>query len=258
MKTLKFGACSLLVALHLFTCCQAALGQQTSIRCRKSKFLSKDRKRKEKRSHGGILGMFPVLGVVSAPEAPPMTTGEKLHLAVSQFVNPFIVLEDAGKAQYYRATEPAEKIGYGGVGYARQLGAAYLDTVSGSMWSSFVYPTLLHQDPRYYRDGKGSIRHRLVYALAHVFIGRGDAGQKEFNWSQVLGSGTETIVSSTYYPRRARTVGTITSNVGWSILGDAGTNIYNEFWPDFSRWLGRKLRRVKNRWKPENSGLGVR
>jgi hypothetical protein len=234
------------------------LGQQTSTQGKSSKSAAKKKKPTKKKQSLGVLGVVPSLGVVNAPEAPPMTTEEKLHLAVTEFTNPFIVLEDAGKAQYYRATEPAEKIGYGGLGYAKQLGAAYLDTISGSMFSSFVYPTLLHQDPRYYRDGKGSVPDRVSYAIAHVFVNRGDAGQKEFNWSQVLGSITETLVSSRYYPRRARTVGIISSNVGWSILGDAGTNVYNEFWPDFSRWLSRKLRHIGKRGKNADVGAVAR
>ncbi|HTV56256.1 MAG TPA: hypothetical protein VMI06_15240 [Terriglobia bacterium] len=203
------------------------------------------KKKQKKKENSGILGVVPSLGVVNAPEAPPMTSEQKLHLAETEFANPFIVLEDAGKAEYYRATSPAAKIGYGGEGYAKQLGAAYLDTISGSMFSSFVYPTLLHQDPRYYRDGKGSIPGRIGYAIAHVFVSRSDAGQKEFNWSQVLGSTTETFLSSTYYPARGRTAGRISSNIGWAILGDAGTNTFNEFWPDFSRWLSGKMRRIR-------------
>jgi hypothetical protein len=242
MRTVKFGAVSLPAALCLLLFCQSAKGRQASTPGKPSKPAAK-KKQKKKKENGGILGMVPFLGVVDAPEAPPMTTEQKLGLAVSEFANPFIVLEDAGKAQYYRATSPPAKIGYGGVGYAKQLGAAYLDTISGSMFSSFVYPTLLHQDPRYYRDGKGSIPGRVGYAIAHVFVSRSDAGQKEFNWSQVLGSTTETLLSSTYYPPRGRTAGRIGSNIGWSILGDAGTNVFNEFWPDFSRWLNHKLGR---------------
>jgi hypothetical protein len=227
------------VALWLTLCCQAV-----SIAQAPAPHTSANSKAHKKKHKHGILGMIPSLGVVNSQQAPPMTAEQKLHLAVSQFTNPFIILEDAGKAQYYRATEPAEKIGYGGVGYAKQFGAAYLDTVSGSMLSSFVYPTLLHQDPRYYRDGEGSIPSRLKYAVSRVFVGRSDANQKQVNWSQILGSATQTVLSSTYYPARTRNLETITGNIGWSILGDAGTNVYNEFWPDFSRWLGKKLGRL--------------
>jgi hypothetical protein len=245
MRTFKFGVHSVLVAFCLLLGCQGASGQQTVTPGKHPNSATKKKKQKKKKQNRGILGMVPSLGVVNAPDVPPMTPEEKLHLAVSEFANPFIVLEDAGKAQYYRATSPAAKIGYGGLGYAKQLGAAYLDTISGSMFSSFVYPTLLHQDPRYYRDGKGSIPSRAGYAIAHVFVSRSDAGQKEFNWSQVLGSTTQTLLSSTYYPARGRKVGRISSNIGWSILGDAGTNTFNEFWPDFSRWLSRKMGWIK-------------
>lgn len=236
-KTFCSGV-TIALAVFCFFCCQSVSAQQPPKQHAKPK--SKTDKKKQKR---GILGVVPTLGVVDARNAPPLDASEKLHLAVTEFANPVLVLEDAVKAQYYRATDPRKKIGYGAVGYAKQFGAAYLDTVSGSMISTFLYPALLHQDPRYFRDGRGSIRNRLVYSVSRVFLTRGDNGQGEFNWSQILGSSTSSLLSSTYYPVRARGVGLTTANIGWSLLGDAGTNVFNEFWPDFSRWLSNKWSR---------------
>ncbi len=179
--------------------------------------------------------------VVNAETAPPLTATGKLQLAFTDFANPFAVVSAAVKAQYYRATDAKAKIGYGISGYGEQLGAAYLDEASAAMFSTFIYPTLLHQDPRYYRKGRGSLPSRILYSASRVFVTRGDSGQKEFNWSQVLGSTTSTLISATYYPPQARGWGRTTGNVGWSLLGDAGTNAFNEFWPDFARWLSRKL-----------------
>ena len=222
----------------MLLCCQGASARQAS-----THHANRNSKTHKKKGKRGILGLVPYLGVVDAPSAPPLTPSEKLNLAVSEFTNPFVVVEDAFKAEYYRGLDPPKKIGHGGFGYAKQFGAAYLDTVSASTFSSFLYPALLHQDPRYFRDGKGSLRSRLIYSVSRVFVAPSDEGHKEFNWSQVLGSATSTVLSSTYYPPRARGVGLTTGNIGWSLLGDAGTNVFNEFWPDFSQWLSKKWRR---------------
>lgn len=229
------------VAFCLTFCLQALSKPQASAPETHSRSKVHKKHRKHRISESGLS-----LAVVNSLSAPPLTPRQKLHLAFIEFANPFVVIEDAAKAQYYRATEPEKKIGYGTTGYARQFGAAYLDTVSASMFSAFLYPALLHQDPRYFRKGKGSVRDRLFYAVSHVFVARGDAGQQEFNWSQTLGGASSAALSSTYYPARERRGGVIAGNIGWSLLGDAGTNVYNEFWPDFSRWLHGQWRRIKH------------
>jgi hypothetical protein len=222
-------------AFCLLFCCRAFLAQQASTQPANPK--SKPHKKKPRQ---GLLARVPTLGVVDAPSAPPLGAEGKLRLAATEFINPFVIAEDAVKAQYYRGLSPQKKIGHGASGYSKQFGAAYLDTVSSSMFSSFIYPTLLHQDPRYFRKGEGSFRGRLIYSLSRVIVGRGDSGKTEFNWSQVLGSASATALSSTYYPSGERRGGAIGANIGWSLLGDEGTDVFNEFWPDVSYWLSRK------------------
>jgi hypothetical protein len=228
----------------LLICYQAAPALQASSR-RANSTRAAHKKTSRRQRILDFLERAPIPRVVSSPAAAPLTANEKLRLAVDGFANPIAVIEDAAKAQFYRAWEPEKKIGHGTIGYARQFGAAYLDTISGSTFSTFLYPTLLHQDPRYFREGKGRVLGRVLYSISRVFVGRGDGDQREFNWSQVLGSASVTALSTRYYPRRERESGIIATNLGWAILGDAGTNLYNEFWPDFSHWLSKKWKKGK-------------
>jgi hypothetical protein len=48
--------------------------------------------------------------------------------------------------------------------------AAKSDQVSSNFFSNFAYPVLLKEDPRYFRLGEGSIKHRIGYALARVRV----------------------------------------------------------------------------------------
>jgi hypothetical protein len=233
------------VTFCMILCCRAASALQAS----PSHTVSCQAHQKRKKRHR-ILKLFeraPTADVVNTPTAPPLTTLEKLHLAETEFANPIAVAEGAAKAEFYRALEPALKIGQGPTGYARQFGAAYLDAVSGSMFSTFIYPTLFHQDPRYFRKAKGSIRGRVLYSFSRLFITRGDLGQKEFNWSEVFGAASVTALSSTYYPARERHTGIIATNIGWSMLEDGGTNAYDEFGPDLSNWMRKKWHRFRER-----------
>lgn len=192
-----------------------------------------------KKKRKGVLGLVPTYDVTNGRNSPPLTASQKFHLALEDSANPFEVAEAAVKAEYYRGTNPRKKIGHGGTGYLKQWGASYLDEVSGNMFHTFLYPTLLRQDPRYYRRGEGSIASRMAYSFSRVLVTRGDAGQREFNASMVLGSATSTVLSNAYYPPSARGVGLTLGNVGWSLVGDGASNVFKEFWPDIARRLSK-------------------
>lgn len=57
------------------------------------------------------------------------------------------------------------------------------DFVIGEFMSTFAFPTLLHEDPRYFREGEGSFKRRLGHSLASAFVTRTDSGRTTFNWS---------------------------------------------------------------------------
>lgn len=220
----------------VFLWCHVAVARQSSPPKQAKSSKAKAHKKKRK----GVLGLVPTYDVTSGQNAAPLTRNQKFRMAVDDSANPFEVAEAAVKAEYYRGTNPRKKIGYGGTGYLKQWGASYLDEVSGNMFHTFLYPTLLHQDPRYYRKGKGSIATRVVYSFSRVFVTRGDQRQKEFNASMVLGSATSTVLSNVYYPPRARGVGLTFGNIGWSLVGDGASNVFKEFWPDIARRLSKK------------------
>jgi hypothetical protein len=62
-----------------------------------------------------------------------------------------------------------------------------------------IFPTLLHQDPRYFRRHEGTGRSRLGYAISRLFITRTDSGRNQFNYSEIVGSATSLAISNAYY-----------------------------------------------------------
>jgi hypothetical protein len=62
-----------------------------------------------------------------------------------------------------------------------------------------VFPTLLHQDPRYFRREKGSTLSRLGYAMGQIFWTHSDTGVTQFNYSEVIGNSTAVAISNAYY-----------------------------------------------------------
>lgn len=124
-------------------------------------------------------------------------------------------------------------------GYGRYFAAAYGNHVLGDFMTEGVYPSLLHQDPRYFRKSNGSASSRLGYAISRVFWTQTDAGGTAFNYSRVLGTTSTVAMSSLYYAHHRDA--SISADALGSQLGAAmAANILKEFWPDLLRKISRK------------------
>ncbi len=146
----------------------------------------------------------------------------------------------AGEAQLAHATP---SFGQEASGYLRYYGTAYGNLAIGNFMREAIYPSLLHQDPRYFRRGTGSTLSRVGYAMSQIFWTHSDRGSSQFNFSEMLGSATAAAIADSYYPGR-RTVGNAASKMGIQLgVGTAG-NILKEFWPDLDRKFRRKAHGV--------------
>ncbi len=135
-----------------------------------------------------IIGLLPNYFTSYIWNAAPIRPKQKFDMAVRTVVDPVAFLIVGGIAGVEQSHKTFPGYGQGAAGYAKRFGSAYADTVSARMLGSAVFPTLLHQDPRYYYRGSGSVRTRLLYALVSTVVCRGDNGQLEPNYSHVLGS----------------------------------------------------------------------
>lgn len=88
----------------------------------------------------------------------------------------------------------------GAAGYARYYWHTFADQTDENYMVEFVFPTVLHQDGRYYTLGQGGIVKRLAYSFSRVLITRTDSGSETFNASEILGAGAASGISNFYYP----------------------------------------------------------
>jgi hypothetical protein len=196
-----------------------------------------------------ILGIIPNYRTApSLANYQPLTAEGKFKIAAEDSFDPGAFLITgiiAGEAQLAHST-PA--FGQEESGYARYFSTTYGNLAIGNFMREAIYPSLLHQDPRYFRRGTGSAWSRVGYAMSQIFWTHTDRGGSQFNFSEVLGSATAAAISDAYYPGR-RTVANAASKLGIQLgIGTAG-NFLKEFWPD----LDRKFRR-KDRTAPSQSG----
>jgi len=148
----------------------------------------------------------------------------------------------AGEGQI---TNSERSFGQGVGGYARYFGAEYADFVIGDYMTEAIYPVLLHQDPRYFRKGKGSGVGRLGYAVGQIFWTHHDSGRSEPNYSEVAGNATAVAISMAYYPG-GRNPSNAAMGLGTQLAVDTASNVLKEFWPDIERKLNRKHRATKS------------
>jgi len=140
---------------------------------------------------------------------------------------------------YGQLTNSNRSFGQGAAGFGRYFGASYGDWVIGDYMAEGVFPTLLHQDPRYFRRSTGSGWSRLGYAMGQIFWTHRDSGGTQFNFSEVLGNSTAVAISNAYYADN-RTASNAVSSLSVQLGVDMASNILKEFWPDLERKFKRK------------------
>jgi hypothetical protein len=127
--------------------------------------------------------------------------------------------------------------GQGFKGYTRRYGSAVTDQDLGNYMTEAILPSLLREDPRYFRRGHGSFLLRAAYAASRVVVTRTDAGSSRFNTSEFLGNGIVASIGNLYYPDDTGLRYTA-QRMFMQIGTDAFDNVLKEFWPDVKRsWL---------------------
>jgi hypothetical protein len=161
--------------------------------------------------------------------APPMEAKQKFRLSIRSIIDPvsFLIVAGIAGAEQYKDVFPA----YGGgiEGYGKRYGAALANHVSGNLLGRAVYPSIFHQDPRYFYKGKGSIRSRALYAISAAVIARGDDGRWKPNYSRVLGNFSAAAISNLYYPASDRGGSLVVFNGLAGTGADAVGNLIREF-----------------------------
>ena len=176
------------------------------------------------------------LTLENAHDVPPLTVRQKFAVVAKGSFDPveyFWIGAIAGVAQLENS-EPS--YGQGAAGYAKRYGLRFADSTVENFLAQAVFPSILHQDPRYYQLGKGGVLHRIGYAAARVVVTRGDSGHMQFNFSEIFGAATAAGISTyTYHLKSEQNLGSAASVYGSQLLYDALGYVVKEFWPDLRR-----------------------
>lgn len=164
-----------------------------------------------------------------------LSAGEKFRLFVDDSVDPINFVGGAWNAGIGQLQNTDPSYGQGAAGYSKRFAAEAADNSTGDFFGIFLYPTIFHQDPRYYRVGQGTVQRRLGHALEHSFVATSDSGKHIPNFSEWFTTVSTKLVTNLYHPDNPRGFGPTARRVGFSVANDMGWDVLREFWPEIAR-----------------------
>lgn len=175
-----------------------------------------------------ILGVIPNFYVVYNKNPAPLTPKLKFHLAMKLLTDPVTTTGFALNAAIYQmAGYPS--YGQGAKGYGKRLGATFAGGYTNILVGDALLASLLHQDTRYFYQGTGTTKSRLMHALSSPFVIRGDDGRREINFSGIGGSLASGAIANAYYPDKDRGARLVLSSALIGVAGRMANAVVQEF-----------------------------
>jgi len=107
-------------------------------------------------------------------------------------------------------------------GFGQRVGNNYASAATDIFFGGAVLPVIFRQDPRYYYQGTGTKKSRLLHALSSPILCKGDNGHTQFNISSIGGDLISGAISQTYTPAQDRGV---TSFINGALIVTGGREI---------------------------------
>ena len=183
-----------------------------------------------------ILGIIPNFRAVSAnTELPPLSFKNELWLATQDTFDYSDVIFVGGLAGIALAGKSQPSFGQGAEGYGKYYWHLFVDGTIENYMTEAIVPAATREDPRYYTLGKGGFIKRGGYAVSRLFITRTNAGNRTFNFSEVVGAGAAAGIGNVYYPAQYNPWVKTYQRWGTQVGLDGVFNVLKEFWPDINQ-----------------------
>jgi hypothetical protein len=202
-------------------------GAVTSVMVRPTEVIAAEQIKAEEKQR--LLGIVPNFYVSYAHDPAPLTTKQKFSLAAHDSLDWTSFVGISVTAGIEQANNTYAGYGQGAAGYGKRWAAKFGDGRTSDFFGHAVFPSIFHQDPRYFYQGTGTNKSRLMHALEHPFIARGDDGHNMPNYSYLLGDMVSGALSNAYYPHADRGASLVFTNSLVGLAGLAGATVLQEF-----------------------------
>jgi hypothetical protein len=166
-----------------------------------------------------------------------MTPKEKRWLAVRNVVDPFNAITILGSSAIAVGANAHSEYGPGMTGFGRYVGVSYSQDATLEFFSTFLIPSIVHQDPHYHRMPNASIPRRIRHSIDQVFWTLGDNGKGMVNYANIVGAAIQDEVNNLYVPGRETNLPASASRYGIGLATAPIDNFVSEFLPDVARHI---------------------
>jgi hypothetical protein len=173
-----------------------------------------------------------------ATGATPLTPGEKFKLFVNQSISPAYLLAAGISAGISQARDVPEAYGQGWDAYGGRYGASIARASSGSFFGTFVFASLLRQDPRFFPQSRPSFWGSVKYSAQRVVVTRTDSGRDVFNASGLLGPLASETLANVYLPQSEQTGAKTAERIGTDLAWKFAANMFKNYWPTLFHSMG--------------------
>jgi hypothetical protein len=174
---------------------------------------------------------------LNGPEVKPFTPKEKALLAVRNVIDPFNAITILASSAISVGSDADSVYGPGMAGFGRNVGVSYTQDITGEFFSTFLIPSLVHQDPHYHRMPNATIQRRVLHAITQVVWTQGDNGKGMVNYADIVGAAIQDEVNNLYVPGRETNVPASASRYGIGLATAPIDNFVSEFLPDVARHI---------------------
>jgi hypothetical protein len=162
--------------------------------------------------------------IAPGQQAPVLSAKDKFVMGAKDSITPFSAASWLASAGWSHLINGSPNYGTNSGAFGQRLGASVIRDISEDFLSTSVMANVFHEDPRYYKMGRGHpIGRRVVYAATRAIITRTDSGRATPNYALLSGNLAGSILTNAYYPPSnhgfKETSEIFFSSVGGSALG---------------------------------------
>jgi len=178
----------------------------------------------------------------------PLTPTQKFKLFLNRSTSPAQIFSSVAGAGIGQANDSLPGYGQGWNGYGKRFGSSLASSTASNLFGTYLLPSMLREDPRYFVKLTGGWKGRVGHALARVVVIRTDQGGYKYNLPQTLGPLMAEGLANVYLPQGERTAGKTFTRFGIRIGWGAAGNLVKEYWADIFKDL--RINKVVPELKP--------
>jgi hypothetical protein len=175
--------------------------------------------------------LFAGYGSVMNPHrpVPPLSAKQKYELFYRKTFDSSMLIRAGVVSLFDEGLSVGPDYGPGMGGFGKLYAYNAVNIASANFFSVALIPSLVHQDPRFFRKGTGSAKSRIWWAVRSQFVAFSDSGTPMPNYGSIIGLPMATALSAAYLPAKNVSFGQTMEGIAIKIGVNAGLDTAREF-----------------------------